>query len=60
RAERTARRDPRLSLEERFRDPAGFVAAVRGAAGESVARRLLLPEDAEVLIEMAEESDILK
>ena len=60
RAERTASGDPRLSLEERYGDHAGFVAAVRRAADESVARRLLLPEDAAVLIEMAEESDILK
>ena len=60
RAERTASGDPRLSLEERYGDHAGFVAAVRDAAGESVVRRLLLPEDAEVLIAMAEESDILK
>ena len=60
RAERMASGDPRLSLEERYGDHAGFVAAVRRAADESVARRLLLPEDAEVLIAMAEESDILK
>ena len=60
RAERMASGDPRLSLEERYGDHAGFVAAVRGAAEESVARRLLLPEDAEVLIRMAEESDVLR
>ena len=60
RAERMANGDPRLSLEERYGDHAGFVAAVRRAAGESVARRLLLPEDAEVLIRMAEESDVLR
>ena len=60
RAERMASGDPRLSLEERYGDHAGFVGAVRRAADESVARRLLLPADAEVLIEMAEESDILK
>ena len=60
RAERMASGDPRLSLEERYGDHAGFVSAVRRAAGESVARRLLLPEDAEVLIRMAEESDILR
>ena len=29
-------------------------------ADESVARRILLPEDAEVLIRMAEESDVLR
>ena len=59
-AEREANGDPRLSLEERYGDHAGFVAAVRRAAGESVARRLLLPEDAEVLIRMAQESDVLR
>ena len=60
RAERMANGDPRLSLEERYGDHAAFVAAVRGAADESVGRRILLPEDAEVLIRMAEESDILR
>ena len=52
--------DPRLSLEERYGDHAGFVAAVRRAADESIARRILLPEDAEVLVRMAEESDVLR
>ena len=60
RAERLAGGDPRLSLEERYGDHAGFVAAVRDAADESVARRLLLSEDAEVLVGMAEESDVLR
>ena len=60
RAERMASGDPRLSLEERYGDHAGFVATVRRAADESVGRRLLLAEDAEVLVRMAEESDILK
>ena len=60
RAERMASGDPRLSLEERYGDHAGFVAAVRQAADESVARRLLLPEDAEVLVRIAEESDVLR
>ncbi len=60
RAERLANGDPRLSLEERYGDHAGFVAAVRRAADESVDRRLLLPEDAEVLVRMAEESDVLR
>ncbi len=60
RAERLASGDPRLSLEERYGDHAGFVAAVRDAADESVARRLLLSEDAEVLVGMAEESDVLR
>ena len=60
RAERMASGDPRLSLEERYGDHAGFVAAVRQAADESVARRFLLPEDAEVLVRLAEESDVLR
>ena len=60
RAERLASGDPRLSLEERYGDHAGFVAAVRQAADESVARRFLLPEDAEVLVRLAEESDVLR
>ncbi len=60
RAERMASGDPRLSLEERYGDHAGFVSAVRRAADESVARRFLLPEDAAVLVRMAEESDVLR
>ena len=60
RAEREANGDPRLSLEERYGDHAGFVSAVRRAADESVARRFLLPEDAEVIVRMAEESDVLR
>ena len=60
RAERMASGDPRLSLEERYGDHAGFVDAVRQAADESVARRFLLPDDAVVLVRMAEESDVLK
>ena len=60
RAERLAGGDPRLSLEERYGDHAGFVDAVRRAAEESVARRILLQEDADVLIGMAEDSDILR
>ena len=60
RAERLANGDPRLSLEERYGDHTGFVAAVRRAADESVARRFLLPEDAAVLVRMAEESEVLR
>ena len=60
RDERLANGDPRLSLEERYGDHAGFVAAVRRAADDSVARRLLLQEDAEVVIRMAEDSDVLR
>ena len=60
RDERLASGDPRLSLEERYGDHAGFVAAVRRAAEDSVGRRILLQEDADVIIRMAEDSDILR
>ena len=60
RDERLANGDPRLSLEERYEDHAGFVRAVRRAAEGSVAQRTLLSEDADVIIKMAEESDILR
>ena len=60
RDERLASGDPRLSLEERYGDHGGFVDAVRRAAEDSVARRILLQEDADVIIRMAEDSDILR
>ena len=60
RDQRLASGDPRLSLEERYGDHAGFVDAVRQAADDSVARRILLREDADVIIRMAEDSDILR
>ena len=60
RDERLASGDPRRSLEERYGDHAGFVEAVARAARSSVAQRTLLAEDAEVIIEMAEDSDILR
>ncbi len=60
RAERTASGDPRLSLEERYRDHAGFVAAVRNAADELVRARFMLREDAEAWKVAAGESDVLR
>ena len=60
RDERLASGDPRRSLEERYGDHTGFVQAVRRAATDAVARRHLLAEDAEVIITMAEDSDILR
>jgi hypothetical protein len=58
--ERKASGDPRLSLEERYRDHAGFVRAVETAARTLVKERLLLEEDAERHIETAKASAILK
>lgn len=60
RAERLANGDPRLSLEERYRDRAGYVAAVKAAAGRLVAERYLLPEDAATLIAEAEKNDVFR
>ena len=59
RAERLATNDSRRSLEERYRDHAGYVAAVKAAAAKLVAERHLLPEDAATLIAAAEKSDVL-
>ncbi len=59
-AERAETGDPRLSLEERYTDHDGYVAAVRRAARMLVQARLLLPEDAERFIRQAEDSDILR
>ena len=60
RAERLASGDPRRSLEERYGDHAGFVQAVERATEDSVTRRYLLEEDGEIIIKMAEDSDILR
>ena len=59
-AERLAAGDPRLSLEERYRDHAGYVAAVKAAVERLVRQHFLLPEDAERLIRQAEESNVLR
>jgi hypothetical protein len=59
-AERLAAGDPRLSLEERYLNHNGYVAAVRVAAKGLVQQQFLLPEDAERLIQEAEASDILR
>ena len=58
--ERTASADPRLSLEERYRDHAGYVAAVRKAAANALAQKFLLQKDADALIAAAEASGVLK
>ena len=59
RAERLANDDPRLSLEERYGDHAGYVAAVKAAAANAVARGFLLQEDAAALIAQADASNVL-
>ena len=58
-AQRLAIGDPRLSLEERYKDHAGYVAAVTAAADNAVAKNFLLPEDAKALIDQATASAVL-
>jgi hypothetical protein len=60
RAERLARGDPRLSLEERYGTHARYVELVRGAAERLVQGRYLLQDDADRLIAEAEASAVLK
>ena len=48
--EREKTGDPRLSIEERYKDQADYVQRVSHAARSLVDERLLLPEDAERLI----------
>ena len=59
-AERMANGDPRKSLQERYRDHAGYVKAVTRAAHKLVRERLLLEEDAQAYIDAANASDVLK
>jgi hypothetical protein len=59
RAERLAKGDPRPSLEERYGDHDGYVMAVREAAEDLVAARLLLPADASLLIAQAQLGGVL-
>lgn len=59
-AERLATGDPRLSLEARYGDHAGYVEAVTDAANQLVGQRLLLPSDAQRYIDRAVQSSVLK
>src|SRR6266567_2360653 len=59
RADREAAGDPRLSLEERYKNHDGYVAAVRTAAAKAVAAGFLLQADADRLIAEAAASNVL-
>ena len=52
--------DPRLSLEERYTNHEGYVAAVKSAAGKLAQQRLLLPADVNQYVDRARASDVLK
>ena len=60
RAERLAAVDPRLSLEERYKDHDGYVTAVTEAAERLQQQRLLLPPDVRRYIEQAQASNVLR
>jgi hypothetical protein len=58
-AERLAAGDPRLSLEERYGNHDGYVAAVKGAVNKAVSERFLLQDDGKRLIDQATASNVL-
>ena len=57
--ERDAAGDPRLSIEERYKNHDGYVAAVKAAAAKAVAAGFLLQSDAEKLIAASAASNVL-
>ena len=57
-AERLASGDPRLSLEERYKDHATYVEAVRRAAEELKAQRFMLEEDVAATVAAAEAAKV--
>ncbi len=59
-AEREARGDPRPSLEERYRDHDGYVAAVQRAADKAQKQGFLLAPDAAALVRAAQDSAVLR
>ena len=59
-AERTAAGDPRLSLEERYKNHEGYVEAVKAAAEKLGQQRLLLPADVQQYVERARASNVLR
>jgi Alpha/beta hydrolase domain len=59
-SQRQASNDPRASLEERYKDHSGYVAAVRKAATRAVGEGFLLEADATALIKQAEDSKVLR
>jgi Alpha/beta hydrolase domain len=60
RAQRLANNDPRLSLEERYGDHAGYIKAVQVAVERAMREGFLLPQDANVLLRQAQDAKVLK
>ena len=59
-AQRLANGDPRPSLQERYGDHAGYVAAVTAAADNAMAQGFLLAADRATLIAAAQASNVLQ
>lgn len=59
-AERESAGDPRLSLQERYRDHAGYVEAVKRAVIRAQSEGFLLEGDGQALIRAAEASQVLR
>ena len=59
-AERLAVGDPRKSLEERYKNHAGYVKAVAKAAKKLEKDGFLLPDDVQLFVDEAEASNVLK
>jgi hypothetical protein len=57
-SERREKGDPRLSLQERYKDQADYVQRVAHAACSLMSQRFLLAEDAERIIAEAAKSNI--
>jgi hypothetical protein len=55
RAERTSSADPRLAIEERYRDRDDYLARVRAAAERLAAERYVLREDVDLCVALAAE-----
>jgi hypothetical protein len=53
RAERESRRDPRLSIEERYKGRDDYLQRIRTAASELVRERLILEQDVEDVVQRA-------
>jgi hypothetical protein len=58
--EREMLKDPRPSIEERYRNHEDYVNRVRTAAAAMVKERFLLEEDAEAMVIQADASDVLR
>jgi hypothetical protein len=57
-SERAANDNPRLSLKDRYRTSETYVNAVRTAANELKAQRLLREEDVQAYVQRADASNI--